>query len=165
MKTTLWLLLVLLSAPLARAQAPRSPTTPVVRKALAEMGRLIQEHAFNHLGTMTMRYPTRIDTVQGLRLYVGEEPSVLGGRAEPDWYCIDFSQPVRPADFTVWVGRGNNFSLVASPQITTRLRAGKSKRKELIVPFIRSQKRRTTDFEPLIARFRYLLAQLPQAPG
>ncbi len=140
------------------------PTTPAARAAVAEMARLIQEHAFIHLGTATFRYQTRIDTVQGLKLYIGEEVTVIWSRTESGWYCLDLAQPLAADDLRLEeLKKGGNFSLLASKRITRFLRHRReAKSKDLLVIFYRAKQNRTTDFPALRARLGYLIEQLPR---
>ena len=97
--------------------------------------------------------------MQGLKLCIGEEVTVIWSRTEPDWYCLDLSRPLAANDLRLEeLEKSGNFSLLASKLITRFLRRRAAKSKDLLVIFYRAERNRTTDFTALRTRLGYLMS-------
>ena len=118
---TISLLCQWLSVSNAPAQSVSDSLGPPSKYALvAEVASLIKQYAYFNGGTMVHRYDAWADTTQGLRLYVGNQVTLLGDRSKPDWYYVDFSQPVKPTQLVATMGRNDNFYVTSAKAITRR---------------------------------------------
>lgn len=176
MKPVLLLALTGLWLGTGHPQTVAQPATPLdslayYRSALPlvmEMADLIKRHAYFHGGTAVFHYDTWVDTTNGLNLYVGEQVVILGGKTESDWYFIDFSRRIQPANLQLDMGGRDNFMLTASKRITQkqRLKRGvvevgkRVRRANLLVFFFTNRKKRTTDFGELHNRLATIIRQL-----
>lgn len=129
---------------------------------LTELARLITDHAsFNGI-TMRWNYEARVDTLKGLRLYVAEQITLLGDKAEPDWYYIDFNRPVQPGDIKVVMYRKGNFSWEASKRVNHSVRSGKGK--NMSIMFFTDNHKRTVDYNTLYEQLLLIMQQLTGLP-
>lgn len=173
MKLLRWMFL---SLPLAIWQPPtaeagsESPDSLGHRSAQAlvvEMARLIKQHAYFNGLTAVFRYDAWADTTQGLKLHVGEQVAILGDRSEPQWYSIDFTQPIKPTELKLVMGRNHNFFIDASKKITRKTPRGKrakslkrEKPRRLLITFFTNKNKRTTDFGQLHDQLTNIINQL-----
>ena len=133
------------------AKADSNPPDLLTRRSanalVAEMAGLIKQYAYFNGGTATFRYDAWADTTNGLKLHIAEQVAVLGDRAQPDRYSIDFSKPVKSADLQLVMGRNNNFWIEASKNITQKTK--NRRQKGIGIFFFTNEKKRTTDFGKL----------------
>lgn len=127
---------------------------------LAEMGSLIKEYAFFHGGTMVWRYDCWADTTGTFRLYLAEQVAVLGDRTPPEWYYIDFAQPVKASELKLTMGRNDNFTLELAKSITKKKGKKKERNRSLTVFFFADKNKRTTDFRQLYNRLNSIITKL-----
>lgn len=133
---------------------------PEKRALIAEMAQIIKEYAFFNGGTVSWRYDSWPDTTKNLRLYVAENVTVLGDRSSPEWYYIDFGQPIIASELTLAMGKNDNFTLALNKVITRKVNKKKERNKSLTVFFFTDKNKRTTDFGELYNRLTSIIDQL-----
>ncbi len=130
------------------------------RTLITEMASLIKEYAFFHGGTMVWRYDSWVDTTGNLRLYVAEQVAVLGDCTPPEWYYVDFTQPIKAGELRLTMGRNDNFMLESVKAITKKKTKKKERNRSLLIFFFTNKKKRTTDFGQLYTRLNSIISKL-----
>ncbi len=127
---------------------------------VTEMSDLIRKYAYFHAGSAVFRYDSRVDTIGGIRLFVGEQVSTLGSHGKTRWYYIDFTQPIQSKNLSIVMGRNDNFMIVPAKAITHKVRMGNDVNRKLFVRFFTRKANRPTDFSELYRKLDIIISRL-----
>jgi hypothetical protein len=165
-----WVLLALCPTQDASAQhqSADSVSAPSANALLADMARLIKEHAYNKGVSVAFRYDAYADTTRGRKLYVAQQITLLGDANPKEWYFIDFMQPMKAKDLKVLQGRNGFFEIDACRQITKKIKRRvsegppqeKGRNARLFISFLPDKKKREVDHTELQNQLSDLISQL-----
>lgn len=152
----------------AQNQPADSVSSRSANELVADIARLIKEHAYSRGVGVMYRYDAYADTTTGQKLYVAQQITLLGDTYDTEWYCIDFMQPIKANQLKVLRGRNGFFAIDAAKRITKkikrRVREGqpheKGRNARLFISFLPDKRKHEVDYNQLHNQLTDLISQL-----